>query len=199
MLGGDVAGAISGWLSDLLRGAQPSLRSRIRHSQELGSEPTIIPSCLIRPHQEALGRDASGGRGPGQGVVVTIIRCNSCCHGNGFDQPYRIHAGILSEGFLYNECGNLTLVWSSADPAYETIVGKSRPWMLTREQRASLEAVLRPAPHGGRWRFSNPARCTSCGEAISGPITETIYCLIYPGSVNTHRVPGEHRFGEMIT
>jgi len=100
--------------------------------------------------------------------------------------------------FLYNDNGDMTLTWSCFDPGFEGIVGKYNPWALTPEQRLSVEAALRPAPRGGRWRFSNPARCASCKEAISGPITETIYYLIYPESVRTDALPGGYRLAEIL-
>src|SRR4029079_14355700 len=137
------------------------------------------------------------GRSEERAHMVTV-KCPSCDHENAFDQPYAFHAGFGDEGFLYNEDGNLTLTWSSFDPAYEAIVGQHNPWALTPEQRLLVEVALRPAPRGGRWRFSNPARCASCKGLISGPITETIYYLIYPGSVRTDRVPREYRLAEIL-
>jgi hypothetical protein len=130
---------------------------------------------------------------------MIVVKCPSCGNENAFDQPYAFHAGFADEGFLYNEAGDLTLTWSSFDPAYEAIVGEHHPWALTPDQRLSLEAALRPAPHGGRWRFDNPARCTSCKEPISGPISKTIYFLVYPDSIRTARVPGEYRLVEILT
>jgi hypothetical protein len=129
---------------------------------------------------------------------MITIKCPSCGYEYAFDQPYAFHAGFADEGFLYNEDGNLTLTWSSFDPAYEAIVGKHHPWVLTPDRHLSLEAALRPAPHGGRWRFSNPARCSRCRGPISGPITETIYYLVYPESVRTDSVPGEYRLADIL-
>lgn len=130
---------------------------------------------------------------------MIAVKCPSCGHENRFDQPYAFHAGFANEGFLYNDDGDLTLTWSSFDPAYEAVVGAHHPWTLTRDQRQSLEAALSPAPHGGKWRFGNPARCTSCKGPISSPITKTIYYLVYPESVRTDRVPGEYRLIEILT
>ena len=118
---------------------------------------------------------------------MITIDCTSCGHKSEFDQPYPIHAGFSNQGFLYNDEGNLTLIWSSFDPAYEAIVGKQHPWMLAVEDQRSLEAALRPAPSGGNWRFTNSARCVKCAKAISGPITQTIYYVLYPGSIKTER------------
>jgi hypothetical protein len=78
------------------------------------------------------------------------IKCALCAYENVFNQPYAFHAGFSNEGFLYNDEGDLTLIWSSFDPAYEAIVGKHHPWSLTVGQQASLEAALLPAPHGGK-------------------------------------------------
>ena len=130
---------------------------------------------------------------------MVTINCASCRHENDFEQPYPFHAGFGNQGFLYNDAGNLTLVWSSFDPAYEAIVGRLHPWTLTTEQQALLESTLREAPSGGRWRFANPARCLKCANPISGPITETIYYLQYPGSVDTDSNPGERRLKEFLS
>jgi hypothetical protein len=115
-----------------------------------------------------------------------------------FEQPYRYQAGFGNEGFLYNDAGNLTLAWSSVDPAYEAIVGKWHPWTLTTEQQALLESMLHEAPTGGEWRFANPARCLKCASPISGPITKTIYFLLYPGSIHTDSNPTEHRLRDHL-
>lgn len=110
------------------------------------------------------------------------IKCSSCGHHNEFDQP-AIHAGFSDQGFLYNDEGNLTLVWSTFDPAYRAIVGKKHPWMLAVEDQNLLEDMLKPAPSGGQWRFKNPARCMKCSQEISGPMIQKITYLLYPGSV----------------
>jgi hypothetical protein len=120
---------------------------------------------------------------------MLVIKCNSCEWGNTFEQPYPYHAGHADQGFLYNDAGNLTLVWSSFDYCYEAIVGQKHPWTLTPEDRAAFESALLPAPSGGNWRFSNPARCKQCGESISEPITRTIYYLEYEGSIITNGDP----------
>jgi hypothetical protein len=125
---------------------------------------------------------------------VVSIRCTSCGHENQFEQKYPYHAGFSNQGFLYNDEGNRTFVWESYDPAYEAIVGKNHPWMLTDDQRALFENALLPAPSGARWGFTNSARCTKCAGIISGPITQTIYYLVYPDSV----VAGMHRLKEYL-
>jgi hypothetical protein len=129
---------------------------------------------------------------------MITVSCPLCGHHNEFDQPYMIHAGFGDQGFLYNDAGNLTLTWSSFDPAYEAIVGEHHPWALSAEQQALLEAALFEAPSGGRWRFANHARCLKCKGPISGPITETIYYLRYPGSFDTDNNPGEYRLMELL-
>jgi|ERR1051325_47141 hypothetical protein len=120
---------------------------------------------------------------------MLVIKCKSCEWGNAFEQPYPYHAGHADQGFLYNDAGNLTLVWSSFDSCYKAIVGQKHPWTLSPEDRAAFESALLPAPLGGRWRFNNPARCKQCGEAISEPITRTIYYLEYEGSIITDADP----------
>ena len=112
-----------------------------------------------------------------------VITCDACGVRNEFAQPYPYHAGFANQGFLYNDAGNSTLVWSSFDPAYEEIVGTIHPWALSEELRTQLEASLPAAPQGGRWRFTNPARCNKCQSEISPPMGDNIYYLEYPDSV----------------
>ena len=112
-----------------------------------------------------------------------VVTCKACRGSTEFQQPYAYHAGFGNQGFLYNDAGTLTLVWSSYDPAFEAVVGAKVPWMLTPELRSALESRLPPAPVGGRWRFSNPARCPKCGVEVAGPMTQNIYYLVYDGSV----------------
>ena len=112
-----------------------------------------------------------------------IVTCAACEAKNEFAQPYPYHAGFGNQGFLYNDAGNVTLVWSSFDPAYEEIVGKNQPWVLSDTLRAKLESVLPASPKGDRWRFANPARCINCHAEISAPIGDNIYYLEYPESV----------------
>jgi hypothetical protein len=130
---------------------------------------------------------------------MVTIECASCGYKNDFEQPYPIHAGFSNQGFLYNDDGNLTLVWGSFDPAYEAIVGRKHPWMLTAEERALFERSLVPAPSGGRWRFINQARCLKCTNPISGPIIQTIYYLLYPGSIATDLGPMERGLNELLS
>ena len=117
--------------------------------------------------------------------VEFTVRCNNCGKGNVFQQPYAYHAGFANQGFLYNDEGTLTLIWSSFDPAYRAVVGEKHPWGLMPSEQRMIEERLQAAPSGGRWRFTNPARCVHCASVISGPILETIYYLEYPGSVIT--------------
>jgi hypothetical protein len=116
------------------------------------------------------------------------VACKQCGFENAFDQPYPFHAGFGDQGFLYNDAGDLTLTWSTYDPAYTKVLGPALvPWALDGRQRSLLEQALLPAPHGGQWRFTNPARCTQCHKPLSGPITDTIYYLRYAGSPDTER------------
>jgi hypothetical protein len=112
------------------------------------------------------------------------VKCNACDRRIEFSQPYVYHAGFGDSGFLYDEAGTCTLVWSSYDPTYVDLVGQCHPWALSAEQRSIVEEALGLAPSGGRWLFANPPRCTFCGSPIGDPIaTGNIYYFVYPGSV----------------
>jgi hypothetical protein len=52
-----------------------------------------------------------------------IIECIGCGHANASVQPNAYHAGFANQGLLYDDAGDLTLVWGSFDAAYERIVG----------------------------------------------------------------------------
>jgi hypothetical protein len=111
------------------------------------------------------------------------IKCSQCGHENVFNQPFQYHAGFANQGFLYNEKGNRTLVWSSFDPDYESIVGECHPWALTKEQQQKIEAIL-ASDNGGRWLFENPARCKKCEAIISEPMMKNITYLVYDESIH---------------
>lgn len=113
---------------------------------------------------------------------LTVV-CPSCGHLHFFNQPYAYHAGFGDQGFLYNDDGDLTLVWSAYDATYVSIVGSSNPWMLTEGKKRMLEDWLPPAPRGGQWRFANPARCGRCKKEILAPMDSTVYYLVFDGSV----------------
>ena len=118
-------------------------------------------------------------------TTPVVATCAKCGFGNVFNQLYPYHAGFGNQGFLYNEKGNRTLIWSSFDHDYERVVGNNHPWMLGPESRKKLEDALQPDPNGGgRWLFSNPARCLKCGDPMSEPIGSNIYYLEYDGSIN---------------
>jgi hypothetical protein len=119
-----------------------------------------------------------------------IISCRGCGAQVGFDQPFPYHAGFGDQGFLYNEAGNRTLVWSAYDQAYTAIVGHKNPWMLDPTERVRLEERLLPAPDGGQWLFANLPRCPGCRAPIGESILKTIYYFDYPGSVHTDN-PGQ--------
>jgi hypothetical protein len=99
----------------------------------------------------------------GRGLFTRAIR---------FDQPHPYHAGFGNQGFLYNEAGTLTLVWSSFDREYIALVGDSTSWALGSDQQRRLEDSLLPSPVGDRWLFlSNPPRCPECSAVIAAPIS----------------------------
>ena len=113
-----------------------------------------------------------------------VVSCAACTAEILFDAPPSTEDARLKDlAFLYNDAGNLTLVWTPTDPSYRSLFGDRKPWELSPEQQNAFEVRLKPAPDGGQWRFSNSARCPSCGEAISAPITQCDLCLIYEGSL----------------
>lgn len=112
------------------------------------------------------------------------IQCDSCGEKNTFSQPYPYHAGFSENGFLYNEAGDLTLVWSTYDPIYERLVGAKHPWSLSIKEQGTFEKSLPLSPKGDRWLFTNVAKCKKCKSKLSGSIIENIYYLNYPDSVD---------------
>jgi hypothetical protein len=118
-----------------------------------------------------------------------VIKCNSCGYENEFAQPYPYHAGFGNQGFLYNDAGNLTLVWDLYDPDYGALVGFKDALHLTDKDRATIESSLLPARFGGRFRFANPARCKQCGAEIGGPMLRTVNYLVYEGGLVTDAEP----------
>jgi len=114
------------------------------------------------------------------------VVCKSCNFVNKFKQKHPYHAGLSNLGFLYNDDGNLTLIWNSYDEDYQQIVGEVHPWSLSQQQQSALEGVLKPAPSGGRWSFKNVPRCSKCHEPIGQSTNETIYYLVYPNSLELH-------------
>lgn len=120
-------------------------------------------------------------------ISKLIVVCSNCAHENNFNQPYPYHAGFGDQGFLYNDDGNLTLIWGSYDKTYSKLFPRTHPWMLTSEQKKNLEDMLLPAPKGGRWRFENVARCLNCGKQIMGPLLKNTYYLLYDNSTDTEK------------
>jgi len=113
-----------------------------------------------------------------------VVECKKCGHKNVFAQPYLAHAGFSDQNFLYSDSGHLTFVWGYYDPAWQRFLEDNES--LDREElQERFENVLKPAPDGGRWRFSNPARCLNCSKPISDPPTNTVVYLLYPGSIVT--------------
>jgi hypothetical protein len=116
-----------------------------------------------------------------------LVRCKHCGKDNIFDQPYPYHAGFTDQGFLYNDTGTLTLVWSMLDPVLIDLFSQKTLWTLNSSDRRQFEKRLHPAPIGGCWRFKNPARCAYCAKPISKPMLRSIHYLVYPGSILTDK------------
>jgi hypothetical protein len=113
------------------------------------------------------------------------VQCKHCGKDNVFDQPYAYHAGFADQGFLYNDAGTLTLVWSMFDPVFDEMFPGETPWTLVKANQRRFEKMLQLAPSGGRWKFSNPARCIYCAKPISEPMLKSIHYFVYPGSIVT--------------
>jgi DNA-directed RNA polymerase subunit RPC12/RpoP len=111
------------------------------------------------------------------------IPCKRCGGINRFEQPYIYHAGFSDRCFLYNEAGNLTLVWWCTDPDFEAIMGPLGSSTFSRKAKAAFESRLTEAPFGGKWLFKNPARCVRCGSKILDPMVRTTSYVIYDGSI----------------
>jgi hypothetical protein len=131
-------------------------------------------------------------------VTPLVVKCSGCGYENVFNQPYAYHAGFSDQGFLYNDEGHLTLVWSWFDPAFEALVGRQNPWMLGPNDRRRFEDALIPAPTGGRWRFSNPPRCLRCGGAIGSAMGTNVMYLVYDGSIITDDHTGRFTLREHL-
>ena len=115
---------------------------------------------------------------------LTIV-CDHCGKNNIFDQPYPYHAGFADQGFLYNDAGTLTLIWSILDPVIDAMFPGHALWVHSLSNRWRFEKMLLLAPDGGRWRFRNPARCIHCAKPISKPMLRSNSYLIYHGSIVT--------------
>jgi hypothetical protein len=111
------------------------------------------------------------------------LECSHCGRVNQFEQPYAYHAGFSDLCFFYNETGDRTLVWSTFDPMFAELVGEQSTWQLTPELAARLESLLPPSPTGSRWGAGYPGRCLDCGSRLTPPMGESVYFVIYPGSV----------------
>jgi hypothetical protein len=123
-------------------------------------------------------------------VKPLIVKCGACGNANVFNQPYSYHAGFANQGFLYDDDGHLTLVWSCFDPAFEAVVGRQNAWALGPSDQRRFEEALNPAPSGGRWRFENSPRCMRCSSPIGSPMGTNVMYLVYDGSVITDHDPG---------
>jgi len=133
-----------------------------------------------------------------------IVKCAKCGGDTVFDQPYAYHAGFSDSGFMYSDSGHFTLTWNPNDPAMKAFKGmdaypsvahcfppkEKSEQELDIKMRRSFEHALPPAPDGTRWRFENPARCIHCSEPIAGSMFQTVYYLVYPGSISTDLTGG---------
>ena len=126
------------------------------------------------------------------------LRCLSCRHIAEFAQPYPYHAGFADQGFLYDESGTATLVWSLYDPAYERLAGPTNGSAVSMETRRHIESCLVQSPKGTAWGFDYPARCPRCASVLSAPMHGTVHYLVYPGSVITDLGAREMSFASVL-
>ena len=115
--------------------------------------------------------------------VPYALLCPGCGKRLVFADGSGEHSRVVSEGFLYNDAGTSTLVWTALDPSYKALLGQQNPWELSSEQQAAFEARLKPAPAGGSWRFANYPRCPHCRAAVGLPMAKSDLCLVYEGSL----------------
>ena len=126
------------------------------------------------------------------------VKCKECGRDTVFDQPYAYHAGFSDQGFLYSDSGHFTLTWSWYDPAIQRFFPPESRYDRDTELRHRFEQALKPAPDGGRGRAENPARCVHCSAPIAGSMLETIYYLVYPGSIEAQEAAGAMRLNEYV-
>ncbi len=107
----------------------------------------------------------------GESTAFICLACRYATYCEGWD-----HAGFSERGFLYNDHGDFVISWDAWDPKYVELVGEfTFPWKLNLEQQARIERQLLPAPIGGEFRFSNPARCRSCKQPLLPPLPDCVY------------------------
>lgn len=115
---------------------------------------------------------------------LRMVFCPQCGFDNVFKSSQVYSASSLNCIFLYNEKGTRALIWSRYDPDYGKLVSNPICGLPTPEEQRRIEDSLNPdSTGGGRWLFSNPARCQKCGGPIAGPIGLTDVCLEYEGSL----------------
>ena len=131
--------------------------------------------------------------------MITVVCPNG--HANDFDQPWPYHAGFSDVCFLYNDDGDLTLWWDMYDETFSDYLGRlpeSERNLALPKARAHIEAGLGPAPHGGKWRFSNPPRCLTCHAPIEPVPGSPIYFVVYPGSINLSAIDRKGCFADAL-
>lgn len=106
------------------------------------------------------------------------LKCPRCFKTIHLKQKYPYHAGFSDQGFLYcNLCPNI-LLFSSYDPEFEKLVGKTKiPWSLSLEEKRKIESQLRPCPCGGRFRFDAYPRCPHCNKNVQSLLPDNIHFI----------------------
>ena len=97
------------------------------------------------------------------------------CHRN--LQYERIHAGFSNLGYMYCDEDETVLTWDAYDPHY-TRVSDKHPWSLDDDERARVEAALRPCPFGGSFSFRNLPHCPNCGAEVPTLAVEPEYFVV---------------------
>jgi len=103
-----------------------------------------------------------------------LIQCWRCKHQNIFAHTIFPQCGFADTLYFYSDSGHYTVLWNLFDsiPKHlQELIGVD----ITKDAGTMqhLEDMLPLAPDGGRYRFTNRARCLACPQVISESILET--------------------------
>ena len=110
----------------------------------------------------------------------TVI-CAHCKRKMVLKGPY--HAGFSNQGFLYCDKDSTILVFDTFNRCYNNVIPNKHPWMLTIQERQTVEHRLKPCPCGGLFKFGNKPRCPHC-EKLIGEFADSMHYVIIGKLVN---------------